>query len=173
MAPLVLALLLVLLLPESVRYMVAKLHPAERIRAVLRRIGPEAAAAADFTLAEAAPTQGAGINLVLSRSYLLGSAMLWLAYFMGLVIFYALVNWMPVLFRDAGLDARNAALIAALFPLGGVGTIGFRLADGPDEPEPGHRCRLRADRRRGLGDRPGGRQSRPADGRGVPRRRRG
>ena len=124
-APLVLALLLVLLLPESVRYMVAKLHSAERIRAVLRRIGPEAAAAADFTLAEAAPTQGAGINLVLSRPYLLGSAMLWLAYFMGLVIFYALVNWMPVLFRDAGLDARNAALIAALFPLGGVGTIGF------------------------------------------------
>ena len=124
-APLVLALLLVLLLPELVRYMVAKLHPAERIRAVLRRIGPEAAAAADFTLAEAAPTQGAGINLVLSRPYLLGSAMLWLAYFMGLVIFYALVNWMPVLFRDAGLDARNAALIAALFPLGGVGTIGF------------------------------------------------
>ena len=124
-APLVLALLLVLLLPELVRYMVAKLHPAERIRAVLRRIGPEAAAAADFTLAEAAPTQGAGINLVLSRSYLLGSAMLWLAYFMGLVIFYALVNWMPVLFRDAGLDARNAALIAALFPLGGVGAIGF------------------------------------------------
>ena len=26
--------------------------------------------------------------------------MLWVAYFMGLVIFYALINWMPVLFKD-------------------------------------------------------------------------
>src|SRR3954449_109804 len=51
-APLVLALLLLLLLPESVRYMVAKVHPAERIRAVLRRISPDAAGATDFTLAE-------------------------------------------------------------------------------------------------------------------------
>ena len=29
--------------------------------------------------------------------------MLWISYFMGLVIFYALINWMPILFKDAGL----------------------------------------------------------------------
>jgi AAHS family 4-hydroxybenzoate transporter-like MFS transporter len=51
--------------------------------------------------------------------------MLWLAYFMGLVIFYALINWMPILFRDAGMAPSTAALIAALFPLGGVGAILF------------------------------------------------
>ncbi|MDO9708086.1 MFS transporter [Paracraurococcus lichenis] len=121
--PLALGLLLVLRLPESVRYMVAKRHAPERIRAVLRRIGPEAAEAADFTLAEATPAQRGGIRLVLSRPYALGSAMLWLTYFMGLVIFYALLNWMPILFGDAGLDPRTAALIAALFPLGGFGAI--------------------------------------------------
>jgi AAHS family 4-hydroxybenzoate transporter-like MFS transporter len=49
--------------------------------------------------------------------------MIWLAYFMGLVIFYALINWMPVLFKDAGLDPRTATLISALFPLGGVGAV--------------------------------------------------
>jgi AAHS family 4-hydroxybenzoate transporter-like MFS transporter len=54
-----------------------------------------------------------------------GSLMLWLAYFMGLVIFYALINWMPILFRDAGIEPRTATLIAALFPLGGVGAILF------------------------------------------------
>jgi AAHS family 4-hydroxybenzoate transporter-like MFS transporter len=51
--------------------------------------------------------------------------MLWLAYFMGLVIFYALINWMPILFGDAGLSPRNAALISALFPLGGIGAVFF------------------------------------------------
>jgi len=53
--------------------------------------------------------------------------MLWISYFMGLVIFYALINWMPILFKDAGLAPRNATLISALFPLGGVGAIVFGL----------------------------------------------
>lgn len=126
--PLALALLLLLLLPESVRYMVAKGHPAERIRGVLRRISASAADASAFTMAEEAPAAASaqgGVRTVLSRPFLVGSAMLWLAYFMGLVIFYALINWMPILFRDAGMAPGTAALIAALFPLGGVGAILF------------------------------------------------
>ena len=46
--------------------------------------------------------------------------MLWVACFKGPVIFYALINWMPILFRDDGLSPSAAALIAALSPLGGV-----------------------------------------------------
>ena len=73
--PLALALLLLLLLPESVRHMVAKGQSAERVRGVLRRISPEAADAASFVLAEKAPRASAatgvaaagGIGLVLSR----------------------------------------------------------------------------------------------------------
>lgn len=119
--PLVLALLLLLLLPESLRYMVAENHPAERIRRVLRRILATAAGATAFTMHERVETQAkSGIGVVLSRPYLVGSVMLWTAYFMGLVIFYALINWMPILFRDAGLDARTASLMTALFPLGGI-----------------------------------------------------
>lgn len=73
---------------------------------------------------KAPPTQGqSSIGLVLSKDYLVGSVMLWLAYFMGLMIFYALINWMPILFRDAGLSPSTAALITALFPLGGLGAI--------------------------------------------------
>lgn len=124
-APLVLAAALLVLLPESVRYMVAHNHPVERIRAVLRRISETAAGAANFVMTEKAPATKTrnGIAVVLSRGYLVGSVMLWVAYFMGLVIFYALINWMPILFKDAGLAPRDAALIAALFPLGGVGAI--------------------------------------------------
>jgi hypothetical protein len=66
-----------------------------------------------------------GIGMVVSSSYLVGSVSLWVAYFMGLVIFYALINWMPLLFKDAGLAPQTAALISALFPLGGVGAIVF------------------------------------------------
>jgi AAHS family 4-hydroxybenzoate transporter-like MFS transporter len=84
-----------------------------------------AAGAAGFTMAEKAPATAAksGLGTVLSRQYLVGSLSLWVAYFMGLVIFYALINWMPILFKDAGIEPKTATLISALFPLGGVGAI--------------------------------------------------
>jgi AAHS family 4-hydroxybenzoate transporter-like MFS transporter len=124
-APLVLTLLMLVMLPESVRYMVTKGLPAQRIRAALRRISHSVDSAVSFTMIErAAPTAAnGGIGVVLSRPYIVGSTMLWLTYFMGLVIFYALINWMPLLFKDAGLDPQTATLISALFPLGGVGAV--------------------------------------------------
>ncbi|WP_028209009.1 MFS transporter [Paraburkholderia nodosa] len=122
--PLVLAVPLFLRMPESVRYMVANQRPVERIRAALARISPDAAKAQVFTMTEHAPqTQSQGLGVVLSPMYLVGSVMLWVAYFMGLVIFYASINWMPLLLKDSGLTASSATLISALFPLGGVGAV--------------------------------------------------
>jgi AAHS family 4-hydroxybenzoate transporter-like MFS transporter len=127
-APLVLLVLLVLLLPESVRHMVANHYPAERIRQVLARIaGPSVRGVQRFVMTESKPevAAGSGMGVVLSRPYRVGTVMLWIAYFMGLVIFYALVNWMPVLFKEGGLDPKTSTLVAALFPLGGVGAVAF------------------------------------------------
>lgn len=125
-APLVLLVFMVFLLPESVRHMVAKKMPAARIRAVLQRIHASAAEAGSYVMGEqGAKSTGSGIGILFSAPYLMGTLMLWLAYFMGLVIFYALINWMPVLFKEAGLPTQTATLISALFPLGGVGAILF------------------------------------------------
>ena len=125
-APLLLLVLLVMLLPESVRYMVAKGYSVDRIRAVMTRIaGDSVQGVKRFVLTESKPVaEGqSGMRVVLSKQYGVGSVMLWIAYFMGLVIFYALMNWMPVLFKEGGLDPKTAMLVAALFPLGGVGAI--------------------------------------------------
>jgi len=127
-APLLLLVALVVLLPESVRHMVANNYPADRIRKVLARIAGDAVQGVQrFVLTEARPEAqaGSGMGVVLSRQYRVGSVMLWIAYFMGLVIFYALMNWMPVLFKEAGLDPKTGTLVAALFPLGGVGAVLF------------------------------------------------
>ncbi len=124
-SPLLLLVVLLLLLPESVRYMVAKGYDHARIQAVMSRISATAGEAASFFLSEtrAVAAGKSGLGVVLSPSYRVGSVMLWLAYFMGLVIFYALVNWMPILFKDAGIAPKQAMLISALFPLGGVGAV--------------------------------------------------
>jgi len=54
-APLLLLIVLVLQMPESVRYMVANNKPVERIRAALARISSEAAQAGTFVMTETAP----------------------------------------------------------------------------------------------------------------------
>ncbi len=122
--PLVLALLLFAFLPESVRYMVAQRRSADQIRAVLRRVSVQAVHATSFDLEEATPSRtGSGIGTVVSRPYRVGTMMLWLSYFMGLMIFYALINWMPTLLKEAGMAQSSAALVSALFPLGGLGAV--------------------------------------------------
>jgi len=131
--PLVLAVLMLALMPESVRFMVVRGQPAERIRKVLARITDRAAGATHFVLGEvsleaaAGEPEHKGLRLVFSARYIVGTLMLWITYFMGLVIVYGLVNWMPVLFKEAGIPPAQAAVIAALFQLGGVGAIFFGL----------------------------------------------
>lgn len=51
--------------------------------------------------------------------------MLWLAYVMGLLIYYTLTSWMPTMIHDAGFTLRQASLMSALFPAGGmIGALG-------------------------------------------------
>ncbi|MBB4199247.1 aromatic acid/H+ symport family MFS transporter [Rhodoblastus sphagnicola] len=127
--PLLLTLAIVFNLPESVRYMAQRRFPAHKIRKALRRISPEADNADSFYLKEPiAPSEAftgdkAGIGLVLSRYFMLGTICLWLAYFSGLVIVYGLLNWMPVIFKASGIDQSTAVVIAALFQLGGLGAL--------------------------------------------------
>jgi len=66
-----------------------------------------------------------GASLVLSRADVIGCASFWLAHLFKRVIFYAMHQRMPLLFRDAGFMLATAALISALFSLGGVGTVLF------------------------------------------------
>lgn len=126
--PLVLLLLMLALLPESVRFLVSRRAPVQRIRKVLARVvGAAVEGVERFTMSEHRPVtnERGGLAQVLSRPYRIGSVMLWIAYFMGLVIFYALINWMPILFKEAGIDPKTATLIAAMFPLGGIGAVLF------------------------------------------------
>jgi AAHS family 4-hydroxybenzoate transporter-like MFS transporter len=124
-APLVLSALLFAFLPESVRYLIARARPHTEIRAVLVRVASISESIVSFRLHETvrASSGKVGLALVLSRGYVVGSVMLWVTYFMGLLIFYALINWLPILLRDSGLRPEQATFISALFPLGGIGAV--------------------------------------------------
>jgi AAHS family 4-hydroxybenzoate transporter-like MFS transporter len=42
-----------------------------------------------------------------------------MTYFLGLLIFYLLTSWLPLLIRETGASMSQASIITALFPLGG------------------------------------------------------
>ncbi|WP_249195228.1 MFS transporter [Burkholderia vietnamiensis] len=120
----VLAVARVALLPESAQYLAARQGKHERIARILARITPrERFDGRTFVAAEARnETEGGAspLALVLSARFRSRAPMPWAPYFMGLLIFYLLTNWMPTRFRDAGFGAEGGALMTALFPLGGV-----------------------------------------------------
>lgn len=120
--PIALALVLLAFLPESVRYLVAHNKPVAQIRRILSRIsGQDLSQVEHFTITtEKAPdNKKHAVGLILSRGFLSGTLALWLTYFMGLLIFYLLTSWLPILLKDLGFSVAKSASIAALFSLGG------------------------------------------------------
>jgi AAHS family 4-hydroxybenzoate transporter-like MFS transporter len=120
--PLMLAVLLVFWLPESARYLVVRNRGVAKVRKVLGPIAPaEVALASNFSVPEQSIMATRNVfKLVFSGTYSVGTLLLWLTYFMGLVIVYLLTSWLPTMMRDSGASMQQAAIIGALFQFGGV-----------------------------------------------------
>ncbi|MGA2539103.1 MAG: MFS transporter [Terracidiphilus sp.] len=126
-APLLLAALLTRLL-ESISFMVVRQYPSEPIKTALRKVlggdaelsrQIDAARAFRMTESNTASTQSPW-KVMFEARFLFATLMLWTTYFMGLLLYYTLTNWMPTLVREAGYTVSQAAIVTALFPLGGI-----------------------------------------------------
>jgi MFS transporter, AAHS family, 4-hydroxybenzoate transporter len=125
-APMLLAAAL-LPLPESIAFMTVRQWPGAKIRSALRWIAAgDQAALAEIDKADAFVARGtqrvrgqSPLRILLSSEYLVGTLMLWAAYFMGLLLYFLLTSWMPILMRESGASVARAAAVTALFPLGG------------------------------------------------------
>jgi AAHS family 4-hydroxybenzoate transporter-like MFS transporter len=129
--PLVCLPLYIWLIPESVRFLVVKKYPAERIGRTLRRVcGGVVPAGVAFTISEPKVFGSQPGKILLSPEYRKITLSLWSTYFMGLLVIYLLSGWLPTMIKDAGLPIESAANITALFQLGGtVGAlvVGFLM----------------------------------------------
>lgn len=122
--PLLLLPVLMVTLPESVRYLVVNGLRLDQARRLLQRIAPSPElASAKFALPEKARA-GFPVKHLFDASLRRGTLFLWLAFFMSLLVIYLLSSWLPTLIASTGMSLKDASLVTAMFQVGGtVGAI--------------------------------------------------
>ena len=122
--PLVLAVLLLVVLPESLRFLAVAGANRERMSAIIRRIAPEAA---NLPLAPPSPSErleGIPLRHLFTGGRAVGTVLLWIPFFMNLLILYFILSWLPSLLSDAGMPVSAGITAVAAFSIGGiVGTL--------------------------------------------------
>lgn len=126
--PLVLTVALITTLPESLRFLVLRGNAAVQISKVLARIAPRLDTAQARYVSSELQQVAAGnpVQVMLGASLAVGSYLLWLTYFAGLVVVYFILSWMPTLITQQGFDLQTAARLVAFFTL--AGPVGAWLA---------------------------------------------
>ncbi len=123
--PILLAPLLALLLPESVGFLVHSGAPAERVRAVLRRLYLAAPVPDDARfLVSAGASRSVPVSQLFGPQRGFGTAMLWASFFVAFMLLVTNTAWSPILLRAGGMEVARSALAMATFNFGSVvGTV--------------------------------------------------
>lgn len=124
--PLLLVPVLLLALPESLRWLVLKGRDAAQVLKIVGRIAPTMTTVASLPRLVVSDKKLAGSPMAeLFRPGVIGGTLLlWSTFFMSLLIIYLLSSWMPTLLSGNGLSLSNASLVTMMFQVGGtVGAI--------------------------------------------------
>ncbi len=120
-APVALALLLAVWLPESPRFLLRRGDPNKRLPALMRRMGAEVTEATVFDdRAEPMVPSGGERERLLSPANRRNTLAMCVAFFFTLLGAYAGMNWLPTLIAQAGYSLANASLALMVFNIGGV-----------------------------------------------------
>ena len=124
-APLLLAPILALKLPESVRFLALTGRANDRVAQLLGYINPKAsfAPATRFVVHEP-ELAGIPVKHLFRGGRTLATLLLWVVFFMSLLDLYFLSNWLPTVLNDLGASVPQAAAIGSMLQVGGVvGTL--------------------------------------------------
>jgi len=121
-APLALALVMLVALPESLQFLTLRGWRPDQVRRRLARIDPALPLGAETRLIVSEVPKEKGVPfLVLFREPLgLGTALLWIINFMNLLAAYFLANWLPVIMSESGHSTAHAVLAGTVLWGGGL-----------------------------------------------------
>src|SRR5262245_25708548 len=136
--PILLAILSIVVLPESIRFLVLKGGQQKRIAAILSRIAPGTDMSDELVAGEDAHQAGSfSVRELFASGRATVTLLLWTMFFMNLLNLWFLNNWLPTIMHDAGMRIETANVITSLFQIGGLvgalmlaGIFGRRLGFG-------------------------------------------
>jgi AAHS family 4-hydroxybenzoate transporter-like MFS transporter len=118
--PLVIALVLIKLLPESVRFLAATGADPRKIARIMKRISPDLERAEIRVPPPGPESKGIPVKYLFTERRAAGTILLWIPFFMNLLLLYFFVNWLPGLLTTAGLPDSAGVTAAGIFSLGGM-----------------------------------------------------
>jgi AAHS family 4-hydroxybenzoate transporter-like MFS transporter len=133
LAPLVVAAVLTVALPESVKYLA--LHPRRRdeLVALLRRLEPtlQIGPATRFIISGEENKARFSLGALLKGPLAVLTPLYWVSNLVALMVFYFINQWMPTVLSSSGVSVEQAAIATALFQFGGTaaGLLSMRFLD--------------------------------------------
>jgi AAHS family 4-hydroxybenzoate transporter-like MFS transporter len=133
LAPLAVAAVLTVALPESVKYLA--LHPRRRdeLVALLRRLEPtlQIGPATRFIISGEENKTRFSLGALLKGPLAVLTPLYWVSNLVALMVFYFINQWMPTVLSSSGVSVEQAAIATALFQFGGTaaGLLSMRFLD--------------------------------------------
>ena len=129
--PLLVAVLLIALLPESIGFLLASGAPEARVRATLRGVVPAAAIPPGSAFKRPATRAGGvPIGQLFTAGRAAVTVLLWIGFYSVFGVLVTHTAWTPILLRGEGMDIGTIALTMAAFNFGSVigsGSAGWVL----------------------------------------------
>lgn len=130
--PLLLIPFIVKTMPESMPFLIKKKRD-EELRRIVRKLAPNVSLLGEhrFVVPAVDQADGAPIRHLFQEGRAFSTVMIWLAFFMGLFMVYALSSWLTKLMAMAGYSLGSALTFTLVFNVGAIvgSVIGAWLGD--------------------------------------------
>lgn len=119
--PIVVLPFLMLWLPESIRFLVARGTAHARPLSILRRLDPAGGYGDDTRcVLPEQNAEGSPISQLFTDGRAIGTILLWVVFFCNLLILYFLINWLPSVLQQAGMPIERAIIATVILNAGGI-----------------------------------------------------
>ncbi len=119
-APIAIAIILAIFLPESVRFLLARGIRQDEVRRTLERIMPGDVPAGELVAPPDPARQGAPVTHLFTEGRAIPTVLLWVPFFMVFMVLVTVTFWTPAVLNSVGFSLSAAALIVGLNNLGSV-----------------------------------------------------
>lgn len=118
--PLALIPIVMIAMPESVRFLAGAERSQAKANAIARKIAPDLTADINVLRSDPYGTKPGSIGELFAQGRTTTTLTLWAVCFCTLLVMYLLINWLPVVLSATGMPREKAILGTVLFNLGGA-----------------------------------------------------